>query len=81
MINPVISAKKFNPAAHGGGVRGDNSAPRSTLFEGRFGRIFRSLPQAEWPKDALMALGGKMTADPELFDDNPPITRRRTRDQ
>ncbi len=73
MINPVISAKKFNPAAHGGGVRGDNSAPRSTLFEGRFGRIFRSLPQAEWPKDALMALGGKMTADPEIFADNPKL--------
>jgi hypothetical protein len=46
MTNPTISTKKLQPAAHGGGVRGDNSVPRSTFFAGRFGRMFRSLPAA-----------------------------------
>jgi hypothetical protein len=73
MTNPVIDTKKRQPAAHGGGVRGDNSAPRSSLFEGRFGRLFRSLPAAEFPKAALMALGLKMTADPEADANNPKL--------
>lgn len=78
MINPMISAKKRQPAAHGGGVRGDNSVPRSSQFEGRFGRMFRNLPSAEWPKQALIDLGNAMTAAPEsvgkfpaaAFEDN-----------
>ena len=65
MIKPVIDAKKHQPA-HGGGVRGDNSTPRSALFEGRFGRMFRSLPPAQWPKKALFDLGLAMTSDPEV---------------
>jgi len=65
MTNPTISSKKLQPAAHGGGIRGDGSVPRSTLFAGRFGRMFRSLPAGEWPKEALMALGDAMTAGPE----------------
>jgi hypothetical protein len=73
MINPVISAKKPQPAAHGGGVRGDNSVPRSSQFEGRFGRMFRTLPSAEWPKDALLKLGAAMTADPETLDSDPKV--------
>jgi Animal haem peroxidase len=72
MINPAISAKKRQPAAHGGGVRGDNSVPRSSQFEGRFGRMFRSLPPAEWPKDALLKLGDAMTSPPEQTDTKPP---------
>src|SRR5262245_40069622 len=71
MINAVISSKKPVPAAHGGGVRGDNSTPGSQLFEGRFGRMFRSLPPAEWPKEALVKLGDKMTADPEVDEKHP----------
>src|ERR1700726_3615671 len=66
MTNPVISSTKRQPAAHGGGVRGDSSVPRSTFFGGRFGRMFRSLPAGEWPKEALMALGEKMTAPAEV---------------
>jgi hypothetical protein len=66
MQNPVINVRKRQPAAHGGGIRGDNSTMRSSLFEGRFGRMFRSLPPANLPKDALMDLGLKMTADPEV---------------
>src|SRR5436309_5718974 len=68
MINPAISAKKRQPAAHGGGVRGDNSVPRSSQFEGRFGRMFRTLPSAEWPKHALVKLGDAMTSPPEHLD-------------
>src|SRR5712672_2763247 len=70
MTNPTISSKKFQPAAHGGGVRGDDAVARSASFEGRFGRLFRSLPPGEWPKEALMALGLAMTADPEVDDKN-----------
>jgi hypothetical protein len=73
MINPVIGAKKRQPAAHGGGVRGDNSVPRSSQFEGRFGRMFRTLPSAEWPKQALLDLGQAMTSDPEHLDTDPNV--------
>jgi hypothetical protein len=71
MINPVISAKKRQPAAHGGGVRGDNSVLRSSQFEGRFGRMFRNLPSAEWPKQVLIDLGSAMTSDPEAVGNFP----------
>src|SRR6266576_6322660 len=73
MIVPAISAKKRQPAAHGGGVRGDNSVPRSSVFEGRFGRMFRSLPAAEWPKHALVKLGDAMISPPELSNDKPGL--------
>src|SRR4029077_15867371 len=51
----------------------DTTAVRSSIFEGRFGRMFRSLPAAEWPKDALYALGLAMTADPENDGKVPPM--------
>ena len=66
MQKPIIKSTKRRPSAHGGGVRGDNSTPSSSLFEGRFGRMFRSLPAAEWTKEALAKLGTQMTSDPEL---------------
>jgi hypothetical protein len=69
MANTVIKSQKYQPAAHGGGIRGDNSVPGSSSFEGRFGRMFRSLPAAEWPKAALLKLGDKMTSDPEVEKD------------
>jgi hypothetical protein len=72
MIYPAISAKKRQPAAHGGGVRGDNSVPRSSQFVGRFGRMFRSLPSAEWPREALLKLGEAMTSEPEQTSTKPP---------
>jgi hypothetical protein len=65
MINAVISPKKTRSGGHGGGVRGDNSAPRSALFEGRFGRMFRSLPAGNWSRESLINLGKAMTSDPE----------------
>ena len=73
MVNAVISSKKLQPAAHGGGVRGDSSALRSSLSEGRFGRMFRSLPPAEWRREVLYDLGHKMTADPEVAEDNKDL--------
>src|SRR5207253_4693639 len=73
MINPAISAKKRQPAAHGGGVRGDNSVPRSSQFEGRFGRMFRSLPSAEWPKEALLNHANAMTSPPEHLETDPKV--------
>jgi hypothetical protein len=64
---------KKEPAKHGGGVRGEDLFTRSSLFEGRFGRMFRSLPSAEWKDAALMELGKKMTSDPERDDTNPNL--------
>ena len=65
-MSPSTSSRPVKPQSKGhGGVRGDNTTARSRMFEGRFGRIFRSLPAAEWPREALFELGRKMTADPE----------------
>ncbi len=50
---------------HHGEVRGARLGPRSALFEGRFGRMFRTLPAAEFDEAILMALGAAMTADAE----------------
>lgn len=36
--------KKAGAGGHGGGVRGAELSRRSSQFEGRFGRMFRSLP-------------------------------------
>src|SRR5450830_252663 len=60
---------------HGIGVRGATLARSSLLFEGRFGRIFRALPPADFGVDdaqslaALAVLAGKMTS---LVDPNDP---------
>jgi hypothetical protein len=75
MADNIPELRKRQPAAHGGGVRGDDFVSRSSLFEGRFGRMFRSLPPATWPVDALMALGatGNMTAEPERGEKDPNL--------
>lgn len=75
MIKPFITAQKCNPHAHGGGVRGDNSVAGSSLSEGRFGRMFRSLPATDWKIEALRELGNKMSAPPETFDDDPTLPK------
>ena len=51
--------------AHGVGVRGLDVPRRSEQYEGRFGRMFRSLPGADHPRQALIDLANEMTADPE----------------
>jgi Animal haem peroxidase len=54
---------------HHGEVRGLGLIRRSTQFEGRFGRMFRTLPPAVFSVDALRDLARAMTAP---FDDPTP---------
>src|SRR4029079_14303961 len=68
-----IGGKRPNSASHGGGVRGDQLGTRSSLFEGRFGRMFRSLPPGQWSREALFALGNAMTAEPETDEKDPTL--------
>jgi hypothetical protein len=56
-----MSVKKF----HGAEPRGLESTPRSVLFEGRFGRMFRTLYPARHNEKDLMALGAAMVAEVE----------------
>lgn len=58
-------------------IRGLEDVPRSALYEGRFGRMFRNLPPFA-PDDAdLLALGAQMIETPAQVDDanldNPDI--------
>ncbi len=73
MSGTGIHAKILPSGGHGGGVRGDTMRRRSSMFEGRFGRMFRSLPPAAWPEAALRALGDAMVADPERAADDPAL--------
>jgi len=56
-------------AHHGKPLRGLMSTPKSPNFQGRFGRMFRSLPAASYgstdagSRNALMTLGAAMSAD------------------
>src|SRR5437762_834710 len=50
---------------HGDRPRGSDFHPSSTLFEGRFGRMFRTLPMAEFAEEDLKKLAGKMVAPAE----------------
>jgi hypothetical protein len=77
------NAIKTATTKHGGGVRGADVSRRSSLFEGRFGRMFRELPPADFDRAALLKLGQAMTADPELVDGKPaaaPETAERLQD-
>src|ERR1700735_345471 len=73
---PDISAR---PAQHGRPLRGLMSTASSPSFQGRFGRMFRSLPAAKYgatdaaSRTALMALGDAMTAgvDPPSDGSDP----------
>jgi Animal haem peroxidase len=69
--------KKTSPSH--GGVRGADFNRRSSQFEGRFGRIFRSLPAATWSENALRKLAGdgqadnSMSAEPERDPTKPQL--------
>lgn len=65
------------PRAHGV-LRGLETTSRSSLFEGRFGRMFRSLPAADFPDAALDKLADAMTAEAEADDDNKPTAEIET---
>src|SRR5919112_3881690 len=53
--------------------RGQDAVPRSPLFEGRFGRLFRSLPAPRPPREALIALGKAMADRAGSSADNEKI--------
>jgi hypothetical protein len=53
--------------------RGQEAVPRSPLFEGRFGRLFRRLPAPRLPREALIALGKAMADRAGPSDDNEKI--------
>ena len=60
---------------HGSAPRGLDLAPKSSLFEGRFGRIFRALPPAEFGAtekeniDNLAALAAEIVSQPDPVKD------------
>jgi len=53
-----------------GSMRGADSPNSSSQFEGLFGRMFRTLPAATFPEEALLDLARAMTADPEVVTDD-----------
>src|SRR6266566_6701346 len=53
--------------------RGMDAVPRSPLFEGPFGRMFRNLPFVALDRNALIALGRTMQEQPGVAADNPRI--------
>jgi hypothetical protein len=72
-MHPPLGWKPRSSSSHGGGVRGERGPARSASFEGRFGRIFRTLPPAEFPAEDLEALAaqGNMSSEPEAEDGLP----------
>ena len=56
---------------HGAGLRGADAPRSSRTFEGRFGRMFRSLPPAIHELGDLDKLATKMMADLEVPKDGP----------
>jgi len=50
---------------HHGEVRGLSLSRRSSQFEGRFGRMFRTLPPAQFDEQMLRKLADAMSAEPE----------------
>ena len=66
-----ITLKGAAPGVHGSIPRGLTLPRSSPLFAGRFGRIFRALPPADFGRDddcsrgALKRLGAEMVADPD----------------
>ena len=57
-----------NTSGRHGEVRGLTLSRRSSQFEGRFGRMFRTLPGAQFNEQMLKQLADAMSAEPE---DNP----------
>jgi hypothetical protein len=59
------AANVTKTTGHHGEVRGLNLSRRSSQFEGRFGRMFRTLPAARFTEDMLKDLARAMTAEAE----------------
>jgi heme peroxidase len=61
-MGPAPAQVSRTMPGHHGSVRGADLGRRSSLFEGRFGRMFRTLPAAEFDEKILLKLGQAMTA-------------------
>ena len=72
MANRLSAWGRTGSGFHGS-LRGADAPRRSDTFEGRFGRMFRTLPAANYSTEHLMALGEAMKAEPEIMrkDDLP----------
>jgi hypothetical protein len=70
---PPLGGKPLGSSTHGGGVRGERGPARSAMFEGRFGRIFRTLEPAQFDPASLQTLAaqGNMSSEPEAQDGKP----------
>ena len=44
-------------------LRGMDAASKSNTSEGRFGRMFRTLPKADFSQDVLIKLGDEMVSE------------------
>src|ERR1700724_3814908 len=64
MVPKLVRSPQVTTGHHGQ-IRGLDPTPRSTQFEGRFGRMFRTLPPAEFNEEILVKLGAAMTAAAE----------------
>ncbi|MBZ5594813.1 MAG: heme peroxidase [Acidobacteriia bacterium] len=67
-MSPATAPLSHTMPGHHGAVRGADLNRRSSSFEGRFGRMFRTLPAAEFDEKILLKLGQAMTSAP---DDKP----------
>ena len=67
---------KPNPFTRHGILRGLDAASKSNTSEGRFGRMFRTLPRAEFDQNLMLKLGDLMCSvkdpKPTPETDNPP---------
>jgi hypothetical protein len=73
-VDGVTTAVEEGETHHGvAEPRGQDAVPRSPLFEGRFGRLFRRLPAPRPPREALIALGKAMADQAGASADNDKI--------
>src|SRR3954454_5979863 len=65
LLNPRTPYAMPARRMHGTGTRGETLSRQSRQFEGRFGRMFRTLPPALHTDEDLLALAEAMTAERE----------------
>src|SRR5437588_2674494 len=76
-IQDTGAAVVRNTTGHHGEVRGLNLSRRSPQFEGRFGRMFRTLPAAQFTEHMLVKLAQAMTAGQDLPGATPSEDQQR----
>jgi hypothetical protein len=74
-LKPEETARFFRDLFrfHGDRPRGADFFPKSSLFEGRFGRMFRTLPSALFQEDDLRKLAAEMIAPAEAVDEGDEL--------